>query len=169
MIKNLNETNLTPEQIKSIVITGIDTALKLQNSSTPITNLSVEEQKDILIKLARGKEVLGLLLLSPIDVLKEILPDSVFNCTDTVDGVSVKLSLGKPTFVATSLAPNLRELQKDYSLPDELFEDKTGTYWVKKELQKAYDNKTNEVMDAINAKALVCDYKTPKQVKVTLK
>lgn len=168
MIKNLNETNLTPEQIKSIVITGIDTALKLQNSSTPITNLSVEEQKDILIKLARGKEVLGL-LLSPIDVLKEILPDSVFNCTDTVDGVSVKLSLGKPTFVATSLAPNLRELQKDYSLPDELFEDKTGTYWVKKELQKAYDNKTNEVMDAINAKALVCDYKTPKQVKVTLK
>ena len=168
MIKNLNETNLTPEQIKSIVITGIDTALKLQNSSTPITNLSVEEQKDILIKLARGKEVLGL-LLSPIDVLKEILPDSVFNCTDTVDGVSVKLSLGKPTFVATSLAPNLRELQKDYSLPDELFEDKTGTYWVKKELQKAYDNKTNEVMDAINAKALVCDYKTPKQVKVILK
>ena len=101
--------------------------------------------------------------------MKEILPDSVFNCTDTVDGVSVKLSLGKPTFVATSLAPNLRELQKDYSLPDELFEDKTGTYWVKKELQKAYDNKTNEVMDAINAKALVCDYKTPKQVKVTLK
>ncbi len=167
---NLKETKLTGDDLKTTVISGIDTALKIKEGTIDIDDLSLEDQINTLVKLSQLEEVLKV-LLKPIETLKCSIPENSFNGVYTSNGIEVKLSLGKETFsVSTSKTyKNLTELKEAYFLPESLFEEKTGVYWNKTNLQIAYDNQMNEVMNAINNKDLICGPSRPKQIKVKIK